>query len=105
VLRLASEGKATVAIADALGLSQGTVRNYLSDAMAKLGAANRVKRRGRPASEGGYDGPIRRSIRPGRWLNVLLRSQLASFTSSNHSENDCKQDEQRARYHAPTLKL
>lgn len=43
VLRLASEGKASVAIADALGLSQGTVRNYLSDAMAKLGASNRVE--------------------------------------------------------------
>ena len=43
VLRLASEGKASAAIAAALGLSQGTVRNYLSDAMAKLGAANRVE--------------------------------------------------------------
>jgi len=43
VLRLAAEGKATVAIAHALGLSHGTVRNYLSDAMAKLGAANRVE--------------------------------------------------------------
>ncbi len=43
VLRLASEGKAGAAIAAALGLSQGTVRNYLSDAIAKLGAANRVE--------------------------------------------------------------
>jgi two-component system response regulator DesR len=43
VLRLASEGKASAAIAATLGLSQGTVRNYLSDAMAKLGAANRVE--------------------------------------------------------------
>jgi two-component system, NarL family, response regulator DesR len=43
VLRLASEGKASAAIADTLGLSPGTVRNYLSDAMTKLGASNRVE--------------------------------------------------------------
>ena len=43
VLRLAAEGKPGAAIAAALGLSEGTVRNYLSDAIAKLGAANRVE--------------------------------------------------------------
>ena len=43
VLRLASEGMAGAAIAQALGLSEGTVRNYLSDAISKLGAANRVE--------------------------------------------------------------
>lgn len=43
VLRLASEGKPSAAIAQSLGLSHGTVRNYLSDAIAKLGAANRVE--------------------------------------------------------------
>jgi two-component system response regulator DesR len=31
------------AIAAATNLSEGTVRNYLSDAIAKLGAANRVE--------------------------------------------------------------
>ena len=43
VLRLASEGMASAAIATTLGLSEGTVRNYLSDAISKLGAANRVE--------------------------------------------------------------
>lgn len=43
VLRLAGDGMASVDIADKLSLSEGTVRNYLSDAMSKLGAANRVE--------------------------------------------------------------
>ena len=43
VLRLASDGVGGAAIADQLGLSEGTVRNYLSDAIAKLGAKNRVE--------------------------------------------------------------
>lgn len=43
VLRLAGEGMAGAAIAAQLGLSEGTVRNYLSDAIAKLGAVNRVE--------------------------------------------------------------
>ncbi len=41
-LRLAAEGKTTAEIAIALCLSEGTVRNYLSEAIAKLHAANRV---------------------------------------------------------------
>lgn len=41
-LRLASEGKTTAEIATTLCLSEGTVRNYLSEAIAKLQAANRV---------------------------------------------------------------
>lgn len=43
VLRLASEGLATAVIAASIGLSDGTVRNYLSEAISKLGAANRVE--------------------------------------------------------------
>jgi len=43
VLRLAGEGMSGPAIADALSLSPGTVRNYLSDAIGKLGAGNRVE--------------------------------------------------------------
>jgi two-component system, NarL family, response regulator DesR len=43
VLRLAGEGKASGDIADRLSLSEGTVRNYLSEAISKLGAANRVE--------------------------------------------------------------
>jgi two-component system, NarL family, response regulator DesR len=43
VLRLAGEGMASTAIASALGLSDGTVRNYLSDAISKLNATNRVE--------------------------------------------------------------
>lgn len=43
VLRLAAEGRSGAAIAAELHLSEGTVRNYLSEAIAKLGAANRVE--------------------------------------------------------------
>jgi two-component system response regulator DesR len=42
VLQRAADGRATSAIAAELHLSDGTVRNYLSEAIAKLGAANRV---------------------------------------------------------------
>ena len=41
-LRLASEGKTTAEISNTLHLSEGTVRNYLSEAISKLSAANRV---------------------------------------------------------------
>ncbi len=43
VLRLAGDGLTSAAIATALSLSEGTVRNYLSEAINKLGAANRVE--------------------------------------------------------------
>lgn len=43
VLRLAGEGRSGAAIAETLGLSEGTVRNYLSEAIGKLGAGNRVE--------------------------------------------------------------
>lgn len=43
VLRLAGEGASTASIAGRLELSEGTVRNYLSEAISKLGAANRVE--------------------------------------------------------------
>jgi two-component system response regulator DesR len=42
VLRLASEGHSGTAIAAELHLSEGTVRNYLSEAIAKVGGRNRV---------------------------------------------------------------
>ncbi len=42
VLRLASEGVSGEAIAARLKLSRGTVRNYLSEAIGKLGGVNRV---------------------------------------------------------------
>ena len=53
VLRLAGEGATSAAIAARLGLSEGTVRNYLSDAIAKLGAANRIEA-ARAAREKGW---------------------------------------------------
>ncbi|WP_339617471.1 response regulator transcription factor [uncultured Gilvimarinus sp.] len=42
-LRLAHEGLSTAQIAQKLCLSDGTVRNYLSEAISKLGAGNRVE--------------------------------------------------------------
>jgi len=42
VLRLAADGVSTGDVAKALGLSAGTVRNYLSEAIDKLGASNRI---------------------------------------------------------------
>lgn len=42
VLRLAGEGLANAEIAVRLHLSDGTVRNYLSEAIGKLGVSNRV---------------------------------------------------------------
>jgi two-component system response regulator DesR len=43
VLRLAADGRTGGEIASNLGLSEGTVRNYLSEAISKLGAGNRVE--------------------------------------------------------------
>jgi two-component system response regulator DesR len=43
VLRQAADGAASADIAASLNLSEGTVRNYLSEAISKLGAANRVE--------------------------------------------------------------
>jgi two-component system response regulator DesR len=42
-LRLASEGLSTSRIAGKLHLSAGTVRNYVSTAISKMGASNRVE--------------------------------------------------------------
>ncbi len=43
VLRLAGEGLSTRAIGQQLHLAEGTVRNYLSEAIGELHAANRVE--------------------------------------------------------------
>lgn len=43
VLRLAGEGLSGAAIARRLHLTEGTVRNYLSEANAKLGTSNRIE--------------------------------------------------------------
>jgi len=43
VLRLAGEGLSAGDIASRLNLSQGTVRNYLSEAIGKLGVGNRIE--------------------------------------------------------------
>jgi two-component system response regulator DesR len=43
VLRLAGDGLSAGDIATLLNLSAGTVRNYLSEAIGKLGAANRIE--------------------------------------------------------------
>jgi two-component system response regulator DesR len=43
VLRRAGEGETTVNLARSLRLSEGTVRNHLSQAISKLGATNRTE--------------------------------------------------------------
>lgn len=43
VLRFAGEGSTGAEIAERLSLSEGTVRNYLSEAISKLGASNRTE--------------------------------------------------------------
>ncbi|PYE51089.1 response regulator transcription factor [Deinococcus yavapaiensis] len=53
VLRLAETGLSSADIARHLGLSEGTVRNYLSEAIAKLGAKSRVEA-ARTAREKGW---------------------------------------------------
>jgi two-component system response regulator DesR len=53
VLRLADEGRSNKEIGRTLALSPGTVRNYLSEAAAKLGAANRIEA-SRIARESGW---------------------------------------------------
>ena len=42
VLRLSADGSSSGEIAGTLRLSEGTLRNYLSEAISKLGAANRI---------------------------------------------------------------
>jgi len=43
VLQMAGDGAAGAEIATKLNLSEGTVRNYLSEAISKLGASNRTE--------------------------------------------------------------
>lgn len=43
VLRLSGDGRSASEIATHLGLSHGTVRNYLSECIGKLGVANRIE--------------------------------------------------------------
>jgi two-component system response regulator DesR len=43
VLRLAGEGKTGAETASLLNLTEGTARNYLSEAVSKVGAKNRVE--------------------------------------------------------------
>jgi two-component system response regulator DesR len=43
VLRLAGDGASAADIARQLRLSHGTVRNYLSEAISKLGVGNRIE--------------------------------------------------------------
>ncbi len=53
ILRLAQEGRSNKEIGRSLRLAPGTVRNYLSEAAAKLGASNRIEA-GRIARDSGW---------------------------------------------------
>ena len=59
VLRSAEEGQTSADIAAALGLSEGTVRNYLSEAISKLGVANRIEAARLARQKGWLDNPVR----------------------------------------------
>ncbi|RPF28300.1 response regulator transcription factor [Georgenia muralis] len=54
VLRLAGDGLSNGEIAGELHLSEGTVRNYLSEAMSKVGAPNGVAAAYRKARDRGW---------------------------------------------------
>ncbi|MGC2637690.1 MAG: LuxR C-terminal-related transcriptional regulator [Acidobacteriaceae bacterium] len=41
ILRRAGDGESTAELARSLRITEGTVRNYLSEAISKLGASNR----------------------------------------------------------------
>jgi two-component system response regulator DesR len=43
ILQLATEGASTKRIGAKLGISAGTVRNYVSEVISKRGAANRIE--------------------------------------------------------------
>jgi two-component system response regulator DesR len=43
ILRRTGDGESTVDVARSLRLSEGTIRNYLSEAISKLGARNRAE--------------------------------------------------------------
>ncbi len=43
ILRRAGEGESTADLAQSLRLTEGTIRNYLSEAISKLGAHNRTE--------------------------------------------------------------
>ncbi|WP_263408120.1 response regulator transcription factor [Terriglobus tenax] len=43
ILQRAGDGMSTAEVARELGLSEGTVRNYLSESIAKLGVSNRIE--------------------------------------------------------------
>lgn len=52
VLRLVGDGHTNADIADVLSLAEGTVRNYLSSAILKLGARNRTEAHARARDRG-----------------------------------------------------
>jgi len=69
ILQRAGDGRSSAEIAAELRLSEGTVRNYLSEAIAKLGAANRTDA-ARIARTRGWRQFRSASVRPRRGSHV-----------------------------------
>ncbi|MFB3106772.1 MAG: response regulator transcription factor, partial [Pseudomonadales bacterium] len=70
MLKLCGEGWSNARIAEELGLQEGTVRNYVSEAISKSDATNRVDAARIARDKGGYNRLRRRSSSRWRcWLN------------------------------------
>ncbi len=84
VLRYAGEGSTGAEIAARLNLSEGTVRNYLSEAISKLGAATAPTRRalrGSAAGSSRHARPLRGALADLALCRAVHRKLVCNTTS------------------------